>query len=114
MDDELTILFAYRKLFEREGYQVDLCESPEQSISMLQTHCYFAVISDLRFAGNDNEDGLKLLISIREKQPHVKLILVTGNADAFRGQSWHHFGVSHFFEKPVQPDLLLNALQNNT
>ena len=114
VDDEPTILFAYQKLFEREGYLVDLCETPEQSMKMILERSYHAVISDLRFGGIDNEDGVKLLVFIRERRPKIKLILVTGNAGTFRKQTCQSLGIEHFYEKPVQPELLLNALQDTT
>jgi DNA-binding NtrC family response regulator len=114
VDDEPTILFAYQKLFEREGYLVDLCETPEQSMIMIWKHRYHAVISDLRFGGIDNEDGIKLLVFIRERHPKIKLILVTGNAGTFRKQTCQSLGIEHFYEKPVQPELLLNALHDTT
>jgi DNA-binding NtrC family response regulator len=114
VDDEPTILFAYQKLFEREGYLVDLCETPEQSMEMIGKRSYHAVISDLRFGGIDNEDGIKLLGFIRERHPKIKLILVTGNAGTFRKQTCQNLGIAHYYEKPVQPELLLNALQDTT
>jgi DNA-binding NtrC family response regulator len=114
VDDEPTTLFAYQKLFEREGYLVDLCETPEQSMEMIWKRSYHAVISDLRFGGIDNEDGIKLLLYIRKNRPAVKLILVTGNAGGFRKQTCQNLGIEHFYEKPVQPELLLNALQGTT
>jgi DNA-binding NtrC family response regulator len=112
VDDEPAILFAYQKLFEREGYLVDLCETPDLSMQMIKTHLYFAIISDMRFGGTDNEDGIDILHSIRKHQPETKVILVSGNAGAVSKQTWLNLGVSHFFSKPVLPELLLSALKD--
>jgi len=112
IDDEPAILFAYQKLFEREGYAVDLCDSLDQSMQMIQERPYFAVISDMRFEGTDNEDGIKVLCSIREKQPEAKVILVSGTINNDRERTCQNLGIS-FFYKPVEPKLLLNALKNN-
>jgi len=83
-------------------------------MKMILERSYHAVISDLRFGGIDNEDGVKLLVFIRERRPKIKLILVTGNAGTFRKQTCQSLGIEHFYEKPVQPELLLNALQDTT
>ncbi|NVN92316.1 MAG: response regulator [Desulfuromonadales bacterium] len=112
VDDEPAILFAYQKLFEREGYLVDVCETPDQSMEMIKNRSYFAVISDMRFGGTDNEEGFKILRSIREKKQKTIVILISGTGESTGVQAWQNLGVSHYFAKPVQPELLLCALKS--
>jgi len=111
VDDEPAILFAYQKLFEREGYLVDLCESPDQSVTLLKKRSYFVVISDMRFGGTDNEDGMRILRFIREKRPDTRVIMISGSSGDAIGQPSLNPRVSYFFKKPVQPAEILNVLK---
>lgn len=112
VDDEPAALFAYRKLLERAGYGVDLCESPDQSMEMLRKNRYFAVVSDMRFGGTDNRDGIRILTSIRDDHPVTRVILISGTDDSSAVKTLFPREVSHFFPKPVTPELLLGALND--
>lgn len=112
VDDEPAALFAYRKLLEGAGYGVDLCESADQSMEMLRKNRYFAVVSDMRFGGTDNRDGIRILTSVRDEHPVTRVILVTGTDDGGAVQSMFQREVPFFFQKPVAPELLLSALKS--
>jgi len=111
VDDEPAILFAYQKLIERAGYVVDLCESPDQSFTLLKKRSYFVVIADMRFGGTDNEDGMKILNFIREKRPDTGVIMISGCGDNSIKHAGNNPWVSFYFEKPVQPVEILKALK---
>jgi DNA-binding NtrC family response regulator len=111
VDDEPAICFAYRKVLEREQFNFDICETVEAAISLLQRETYFAVISDVRFGGSDNEEGVYLAKVVRREQPESKMILVTGYGSDELKHTAYELGVSHYFEKPVKPSLILTLLR---
>ncbi|HEY3307018.1 MAG TPA: response regulator [Desulfuromonadaceae bacterium] len=111
VDDEPAILFAYRKLIEKEGIAVDVCETHHEAIIHINARPYFAVIADMRLVGTDNMDGLKVVRAIREAQPDTKVILVTGYGNKEIVQKALSMGVSYYFEKPVMPAAILEALK---
>lgn len=112
VDDEVAILFAYQKLIEREGFGVDVCENVETALAHINDHVYCAVIADMRLAGTENTDGLKILHAIRGNQPETKVILVTGYGNAEIKQMAYALGATHYFEKPVRPSVILDALKS--
>ncbi|MDD2364526.1 MAG: response regulator [Desulfuromonadaceae bacterium] len=112
VDDEPSICFAYRKLLEREKFHFDISDNIESALSMLQEERYFAVISDVRFAGSDNQDGLSLINSIRLTQPDSKVILVTGFGSQELEKRAKELGAHHYFEKPVKPSIILSLLRS--
>ena len=112
VDDEPAICFAYRKLLENELLGFDICESVEAAIALLNKNTYLAVISDVRFAGSDNKDGVYFVSILRKVQPQAKVILVTGYGSDELKKSAHELGVSHYFEKPVKPSLILSLLRS--
>jgi DNA-binding NtrC family response regulator len=112
VDDEAAIRFAYRKLFESERFGFDICESVDTAISLLNKNEYFAVISDVRFSGTDNEDGVHFVSVVRKVQPLSKIILVTGYGSDTLKNTAYELGTSHYFEKPVMPSLILSLLRS--
>ncbi len=111
VDDEPAICFAYRKLLESERFGFDICESIDTATDLLNSNEYFAVISDVRFAGCDNKDGVYFVSVVRKKQPRAKVILVTGYGSDELEKTARELGASHYFEKPVMPSLILTLLR---
>lgn len=111
VDDEPAVLFAYRKLIEKDGMAVDISTSLEDAIRFIRARSYLAVIADMRLAGTDNEDGLEILRIIRKEHPDTKTILATGYGDSEIEKIAWALGVSYYFKKPVQPSDILEALR---
>jgi DNA-binding NtrC family response regulator len=111
VDDEHAICFAYSRLLESESFGFDICDSVEAAIELLNLNKYFAVISDVRFAGSDNADGVYLVSCIKNLQPQAKVILVTGYGSEELKKTADELGVSHYLEKPVEPSLILFLLR---
>lgn len=111
VDDEPAILFAYRKLLGCERFGFDICENIDTAISLLNRNEYFAVISDVRFSGSDNQDGIYFVSVVRKEQPLAKVILVTGYGSDELKKNARELGASHYFEKPVMPSDILSLLR---
>jgi DNA-binding NtrC family response regulator len=112
VDDEPAICFAYSKLLDGEPYKFDICESVEEAELFLNINNYFAIISDVRFSGSGNEDGIGFVSAVREIQPDAKVILVTGYGSDELKATVDKLGASHYFEKPVTPSIILNVLRS--
>ena len=111
VDDEAAVCFAFSKLLENESFGFDICESIEEALPLLGRNEYFAVISDVRFSGTNNEDGLSFMSVVRREQPQSKVILVTGYGSEELKKTAHALGASHYFEKPVMPTKILSLLR---
>jgi DNA-binding NtrC family response regulator len=110
VDDETATLFAYKKLIEREGIGVDVCESLDEAIEQIKARPYYAVVADMRLAGTDNADGLEVLRIVREMRLDTKVIIVTGYGNKEIEQTALAMGAAHYFEKPVLPAAILKVL----
>ena len=110
VDDEVATLFAYRKLFEREGLGVDVCESLNEAIELIGSFPYNAIIADLRLEGTDNADGLEILRIVRERGMDTKVIIITGYGNREIEQTALAMGAAYYFEKPVLPSAILKVL----
>jgi len=111
VDDEPAVLFAYRKLIEKDGMTVDISASLEDALRNIRSRSYLAVIADLRLAGTDNGDGLEILRVIQGERPGTKTILATGYGDSDIEKTAQSLGASYYFKKPVSPSDILGALR---
>lgn len=111
VDDEPAVLFAYRKLIEKDGLVVDISSNLADALKHISAHSYLAVIADMRLAGTDNQDGLEILRFIQQEHPHTRSILATGYGDSEIEKKALALGASYYFKKPVSPSFILEALR---
>lgn len=101
VDDEVSILLAFKKLLQRPLVHVDTCESIEEAIYNIDHFSYDAAIADLRLSGSLGQEGFQILSYLKKKTPKVKAALITAfgvnGTEAFALAS----GADFYFEKPV-------------
>jgi DNA-binding NtrC family response regulator len=112
VDDEATILLAFKKLLQTPGVYVDTAESIEDVKLLVTDKYYDAVIADLRLSGVSGEEGLEVIRFVKERNPKTKCILITafGNQDVMSRA--YNLGAAFYFEKPVSANLIKDALKN--
>ena len=112
VDDETTILLAFKKLLKTPGVDVDTAESMEDVKVLLIDKYYDAVIADLRLSGVSGEEGLEVIRYVKERNPETKVILITafGNQDVMSRA--YNLGAAFYFEKPVSTNVIKDALRN--
>lgn len=114
LDDEPAIQFAYRRIIESEGMQVDSSSTLSDAINRITERPYLAVIADVRLSGSDNQDGLEFLRYVRSSHPTTRMILATGYGNHDIRNKAHALGADHYFVKPVPPDSIISALKGFT
>jgi response regulator RpfG family c-di-GMP phosphodiesterase len=78
VDDEPSVLSALRRLFRTQGYKVIQATSGVDALTLLSSESVDLVISDMRMP---EMDGAQLLEKVREHDPNIGRILLTGYAD---------------------------------
>lgn len=112
VDDEPAILFAYRRLIEKEGMCVDISTCLDGAVSHITQRYYLGVVADVRLAGINNEDGLEILRILRRVHPTTRTIIATGNGSSEIEKTARALGAAHYFEKPVPPAVIMAALRS--
>lgn len=112
VDDETTILIAFKKLLQSPGVEVDTAETFEEVQALLNKHPYDAVIADLRLSGIAGEEGLDIIRYVKERHPDTQVILMTayGNQDIMKKA--YTLGAAYYFEKPVSTNIIRDALRS--
>lgn len=111
VDDETAILIAFKRIFEGLQIKVDTVETLNQAISMINERGYDAVIADLRLSGILGQEGLEVLRHTKEKNPGIRLIMITGYGNPDIKKKAYAIGADLYCEKPVSIGYLKNALK---
>jgi putative nucleotidyltransferase with HDIG domain len=76
VDDEPVVLHVLSRLLEVQGFETVQCGDPATAVSTFAEGAFDIVITDIHMPGMD---GLTLMRTLREKQPELPVVIVTGH-----------------------------------
>jgi DNA-binding response OmpR family regulator len=76
VDDEGAIRYSVSKTLQRVGYNVTEASSGEEALDLLESSQYDVVLTDIRMP--PGLDGVELVRRIKESDPDIIVILMTG------------------------------------
>ena len=111
VDDDRLIRMPVRERLEEDGYRVAEAASADEGRRKLSQGADLVVLD----VGLPDTDGISLLREIREADPDVIVIMLTGDGSAETAVRAMRQGAFHYCTKPVQVDelaiLVGNALE---
>lgn len=110
VDDDPTILFLltqYLAQFEPE-FQLTGCSSASEAMVLSQTQTFDLLITDYLMPGLN---GLQLVSALRERQPELKFILVTGLMEEVPADELSAIPLIGFIPKPFTLDLVSKVVR---
>jgi len=108
IDDDLAILKSFKRILERNGYEVATAQTGKEAKAKLEKQGYDATLVDLKLP---DMNGLDLLPGMEEKDPQMVKIVITGAARSDDDCQTAKRRADIFLAKPVQPETLLNVLK---
>ena len=114
VDDEEETLLVYKNLVRRLACEVDAVQTIENAERLISTGLYRVIVTDLRLTGVLGEEGLEILRYVKDRSPSTEVILVTGYGSPDILSKAYRLGAAYYFEKPVHPIRLLEALKELT
>jgi ActR/RegA family two-component response regulator len=106
VDDEDTIVFAMRRYFCAQGFDVDSARELNEARGLLSRGEYAAAIVDLRLTGVQGVEGLDVLSHIQEHCPRTRAILLTAYGSRDLDREARKRGADLVLSKPQPlPDL---------
>jgi len=90
-------------MLEDEGYEIESADCGEKAIDMIDKKFYDLVITDYKMQGID---GMELLKLINDRNPLLKVIMVTGFGTVEHAVQAVHLGAIDYIPKPVDPKKL--------
>ena len=107
VDDDRYLLNAIHQTLSFNGYDANAFDSPDQALEAFNRKNYLAVIADVKMPVMD---GLAFLKRIRQLDPDLPVIMITGHGDVDMAVYAMKSGAYDFLEKPVDEDVLLSSL----
>jgi len=107
VDDELVVRDSLGKWFVSEGYQVRAVESARQALEALARESFDVALIDIKMPGMD---GMELQNRLRELDPDLLLIIMTGYASVETAVQALKRGAYDYITKPFDPDELAHLV----
>lgn len=101
VEDEDTLCQSLKRVFAKEGYEVDIAESAEAAFRLLEEMTYDLIITDIILPG---VSGIELLARYKEKNPEQKVIIMTAYASLETAVEAIKAGACDFIIKPLMHD----------
>jgi DNA-binding response OmpR family regulator len=107
VDDEEVICEGCRRVFSRQGFEVEKCSDACQGLSLAEQNDYSAILLDIKMP---NMDGIQFLESLRKSKPQVPVVLMTGYPSIPNAASAIRLGASDYVTKPFTPEEIAQAV----
>jgi len=101
IDDDRSIRWVLEKALTSAGMEVTSFEDGTQVIKRMAHEQPDAIVSDIRMPG---VDGIELLARLRERYPHVPVIIMTAHSDLDSALSAYEGGAFEYLPKPFDVD----------
>jgi two-component system C4-dicarboxylate transport response regulator DctD len=108
IDDDDALRGANVQTLQLAGLEVLEFASAEAALAALPEGFAGVVISDIRMP---NMDGRQLFRRLKDQDPDLPVILITGHADVAEAVEAMHDGVYDFLPKPYAPERLVSSVR---
>ena len=107
VDDEISVLNAFQDLLGSGGHEVSTARKAEKALEILQADRYDLVVMDICLLGMD---GLEALHRIKQQQPMLPVIVMTGHGTMRTAIEATKLGAFDYHLKPFEPAEMLTAI----
>ena len=103
VDDEAVVGRSFERVLNDKGYRVDTALSGREAFEKYNGADFDLVFTDLKMPG---EDGLEVAKRLKEMNPWLPIVVVTGYATQEAEQKAKAIGVAEFLNKPLTPSMI--------
>jgi two-component system response regulator RegA len=108
VDDEVEFTEALAERMTTRGIDVDTVDSGYAALDAVKSKDFHAVILDLAMPGMD---GIQTLKRLREENPDLQIIVLTGKATIEKGIEAMKLGAMDFLEKPADIKKIMEMIE---
>ena len=109
VDDELIVRDSLGKWFREEGYEVGAAESAKEALTLLAQQAWDIALVDIKMPGTD---GIELQGRLREINPNLIVIIMTGYASVETAVAALKNGAYDYVVKPFDPEDISHTVHN--
>lgn len=107
VDDEEAICEGCRRIFTRQGFQVEKTSDAREGLSLAEQGDYSAILLDIKMP---TMTGIEFLEALRTKKPDVPVILMTGYPSVPNAIAAIRLGAAGYVTKPFTPEEISQAV----
>ncbi|MFC2091379.1 response regulator [Elusimicrobiota bacterium] len=109
VDDDREIRFFCQQVLDRHGFVTNTAKSAEGAMHILQNNEYEVVLLDINLP---RMDGIEMAGIIKEKYPHIRVIIMTGSAGMQDIEKALESGARSFIRKPFKISDLIQQIKD--
>lgn len=108
IDDDHDIVNLLKRFLTKHGYEVETAQSGAEGEKLIDSFNPQLVMCDYRL---DDMEGSVLLTKIKEKNPNLPVIIITGYSDLRTAVKVVRLGAFDYITKPFIPDEILHNIK---
>jgi len=108
VDDDLDICREYARALRRSGLSVETAQSASDGLQLLALNSFDVVLSDISMP---SMSGVAFLRAVREQNLDLPVILMTGSPSVDTAIRAVDYGATKYLTKPVDPNVLIEAVR---
>jgi len=108
VDDEEVVCQACRRIFSRQGFQVETNTDARQGLVKATENDYAIILLDIKMP---NMDGIQFLERLRQKKPDVPVLIITGYPSIPNAAAAMRLGACDYVTKPFTSEEVTWAMQ---
>lgn len=109
VDDEIVFVETLAKRLNKRGFDVSYVTGAKEALSRIKNEPYDVAVVDVRMP---EMDGITLLGEIKQVQPLVEVLLLTGYASVQSGIEGMKKGAFDYLMKPTDMDELVKKIRD--
>jgi len=109
VDDDIEVCSTLTEHLEEQGYTVTAVADAEEALQAARRECPDLILLDLLLPGGN---GLQVLRRVRQDDPTVSVVVMTGLEDDGLAASTIQLGAVHCLRKPFGLDRLDRAVRS--
>ena len=106
VDDDAVVGKSFERVLTGKGYKVDTALSGREAFEKYAGADFDLVFTDLRMPG---QDGLEVARRIKEMNPWLPIVMVTGYGTQEAEEQAKAIGVAEILHKPLSPTSIEEA-----
>ena len=109
VEDEETLRESLKRVFQREGYQVEAVGNAETALELFEEGTYDLIVTDIILPGNT---GIELLKRVKEVHPEQIVIIITAYASLETAVETLRAGAYDYIVKPIIHEEIKQIVKN--
>ena len=110
VDDNPDIRNILNELISDLGYKTRLAANYQQALSEIDKKLPDVALLDVKLSNTENNEGLKLLDHIKNKNKDIPVIIISGHANIEMAVDSLRLGAFEFIQKPFDKNRLTNFI----